>query len=293
MGASELAMVLTSAALHAVWSVAIKGSRDPLAFNLLQTLMMAALALVLIPVVALPEVPPSVWGVLAITGVAHALYMYCLSRAFSAADLSLVYPIARSTPAFLPFFAVPLLGERISWTGALGIAVVVSGVWLVNGGRELRWGSLFGPKILFAYLTLATTVAYGLLDKLGMSLLNDADWSGPMPRSVFYFFASGVACAVYLLPLCLTRLSWSELGTLTRLEWGRALSAGLISLGSYGLILEALRTASASYVVATRQSSVLFAVLLSIVWLREQPGRARVAGAVATVGGVALIALSK
>ena len=35
MTACELGLVLVSALLHSWWSVAIKGSRDPLAFNLL------------------------------------------------------------------------------------------------------------------------------------------------------------------------------------------------------------------------------------------------------------------
>jgi uncharacterized membrane protein len=61
---------------------------------------------------------------------------------------------------------------------------------------------------------------------------------------------------------------------------------------SYSLILRALETSPVSYVVAVRQSSVLFAVALSALWLRERPGRPRVLGAVATVLGVALIAFS-
>jgi len=245
-----------------------------------------------IPLVSLGEVPRVVWIVLAGTGIGHALYMYFMSRAFRVADLSLVYPIARSTPAFLPFFAVPLLGEHIGWLGALGIAVVVAGVWLVNGARDLHWRSLVSPGTGFAYLTLAATVGYGLTDKIGMSALNDAAWTGPMPRSVFYFFASGVACLVYLIPLTASTLDMQTLREVTRSEWKRALAAGIISLFSYGLVLEALRTVSASYVVATRQSSVLFAVGLSVVMLKERPGRPRILGACATVVGVALIALS-
>lgn len=292
MNPVELSMVLASALLHAVWSIAIKGSRDPLAFNLLQTGMMAALALALIPLVQLAEVPRSVWIVLAVTGIAHALYMYFMSRAFEVADLSLVYPIARSTPAFLPFFAVPLLGEQITPLGAFGIAVVVAGIWLLNGARNLHWRSLLSPGTGFAYLTLAATVGYGLFDKIGMTDLNAAEWSGPMPRSVFYFFASGIGCSIYLVPLSMTRLRVEVLREVTRAEWRRALGAGILSLFSYGLILEALRTASASYVVAARQASVLFAVGLSVIWLHEQPGRTRIAGAIATAIGVALIAMS-
>jgi drug/metabolite transporter (DMT)-like permease len=57
-------------------------------------------------------------------------------------------------------------------------------------------------------------------------------------------------------------------------------------------VLAALATAPVSYVVATRQASVLFALAMGVLWLRERPGRPRVWGAVATVVGVALIAAS-
>ena len=40
----EFALVLTSALLHAGWSTAIKGSRDPLVFNLLQEVPLIVLA---------------------------------------------------------------------------------------------------------------------------------------------------------------------------------------------------------------------------------------------------------
>jgi len=40
-----------------------------------------------------------------------------------------------------------------------------------------------------------------------------------------------------------------------------------------------------------RQSSVLFAVALSALWLRERPSRPRVLGAIATILGIAMIAL--
>ena len=40
-----------------------------------------------------------------------------------------------------------------------------------------------------------------------------------------------------------------------------------------------MESALVSYVVAVRQSSVLFALLLSAWWLRERPTRERVVGA--------------
>ncbi len=76
-----------------------------------------------------------------------------------------------------------------------------------------------------------------------------------------------------------------------RRERRALLGTVVANFGSYALILEALRTTSVSYVVAVRQFSVVFAVVLAIAWLRERPGRPRLIGTAAIVGGVALIAL--
>ena len=48
-----------------------------------------------------------------------------------------------------------------------------------------------------------------------------------------------------------------------------------------------------SYVVATRQSSVLFAIAIGAVRWRERPSRLRLLGAFATIAGVALVARSR
>ena len=292
MGPSELTIVLLSAVLHAVWSVAIKGSRDAVTFNLLQCGLASAVALALLPFINLAEVPEAVWRITAMTSVAHAVYLFALSRALETAEISLVYPIARSTPAFMPLIAIPLLGESLSWLGALGIATVVSGMWLVSAGEEFRLRSLLQPGLGFAYLTLATTVAYGLFDKAAMTQLAAASWTSPIPRPIFYFFMLSLASSVFYLPLAVWRRGTSRLREVAETEWRTVLFACAISAGSYGLILEALQTAPASYVVAVRQSSVLFVLILSVLLLRERPGPARLLGAGITVAGVAVIAMA-
>ena len=293
MSAHDISVVLISALLHALWSVAIKGSRDPLAFNVLQTLLPLGVGLALLWQVGPSTLPDSLWWVLAATGLAHSLYLYWMSRAYQVADLSLVYPIARSTPAFLPLVAIPLLGERISLLGGAGIAVVVAGMWIVQAGEGLRWRGLLERGTVFALLTLATTVAYGVLDKAAMAQLEAADWACLVPRAVVYFFLLEIACALVFVPLAFRRLEAGAFRAALRGEWKMAATAAVVSFASYSLILQALRTAPASYVVAVRQTSVLFAVALSVVWLGERPGRARVLGAAATVVGVALIGIAK
>jgi drug/metabolite transporter (DMT)-like permease len=287
----ELLLVLASALLHAIWSAAIKGSRNPLAFNLLQAAASVIAALLILPLFELDEIPTAVWRLTAATGIAHGLYFYFMSRAYQEADLSLVYPIIRSTPAFLPLIAVPLLGESISPLGAFGIAVLVAGIWLIHADRSLELRKLRSRGIRFAYLTLAATIAYSLLDKQAMVHFSEATWTGTLPRTVVFYFMLSVANTLVFAPLALRRVPWATLREAARYDGARALAALAGSVLSYSLILEAFQTAPASYVVAVRQVSVLFALLFAVAWLRERPDRRRIVGATATVVGVALISL--
>ena len=289
MSVPEILMVMCSALLHACWSAAIKGTRSPLAFNVVQKVGMVALGLALLPFFDLRDLSPQAWAILAATGVAHGLYLWFLGASLERADLTLAYPIIRSTPAFLPFVAVPLLGDSLTPIGVGGIVVVVGGIWLVHGEGGLR-ASFRTPGVGFAWLTLGSTVAYSLTDKAGMAALDSGGWSGTLPPALAWFGLLSIAGAFVFLPIALRTVPREELVHAFRNDGLRALGAIAIGLVGYGLILEAYRTAPASYVVAVRQTSVLFALGIAVLFLREQPGGRRIAGAVATVAGVALIA---
>jgi drug/metabolite transporter (DMT)-like permease len=289
--APEIALVVLSAFLHAIWSASIKGSRSAIGFNLLQIAPPVAVACVLPLWVPLADVPPAVWRIAIGTGISHGFYFYWLARALEGGELSVVYPIARSAPAFLPLFAVPLLGESISVRGALGIAVVVAGMWAVQADTGVvGWQRFRAPGAKFAWLTLIASIGYSLCDKAAMARMNAAPWHSAIPPAVVYYVILSIAGGLVFTPLALRRLTPGELAAVARSEWRNALAAAVISFASYGLILHALRTAPVSYVVATRQISVLFAVAIGALRWRERPSRLRLLGAFATVVGVALVA---
>lgn len=289
MNGPEILMVMASALLHAIWSASIKSSADPIAFNVLQGCLTLVVGVALVPWMALPEIPLRVWLLLACTGVAHGLYFYGLSRALHESDLSLAYPIIRSTPALLPFVAVPLLGEQLSLAGGVGIAVVAGGIWVLQGSAPK--GPQAGRGLQLAYFTLLTTVAYSLLDKQVMAQISATAWAAELPRSLVMYLLISFAGLMGFLPLALRRMRRATLIATWRQDRGRAVGAAAIALVGYGLILEAYRTAPASYVVAVRQISVLFALAIAVGVLGERTTRRRLLGGVATVAGVVAIAL--
>ncbi len=291
----EIALVLLSALLHAVWSASIKGSKSTLGFNLLQLGPTFAAGLVLPFVVDLREIPREVWWLVGATGLCHGFYFYWLSRCLALGELSVVYPIARSAPAFLPLVAIPLLGETISPLGGAGIAMVVAGMVAIqiDGARGLGMGRFSAPGTGFAFVTLAASVGYSLCDKAAMARLGVAEWSSALPPVIAYYVLLCVSGGLVFTPLALRKISPRQLLDLARTELRPATIASLVSFASYGLILQALAAAPVSYVVATRQSSVLFAIAIGAVRWRERPSRLRLLGAFATIAGVALVARSR
>ena len=114
MGLREFYLVLISALLHASWNLLTKQSRKPMVFAVLLSGTTALGLLLTLPFFRLGDIPAAAWPSLAGSVVVHALYFYFLVEAYAAADLSLVYPICRSTPAFLPLLAIPLFGESLT-----------------------------------------------------------------------------------------------------------------------------------------------------------------------------------
>ncbi len=290
----ELTLVLLSGLLHAVWNAATKGSGTPTGF--LMAIELVSLA-VFVPVLILGfdarEVPPAVWRLLIVSAVIHAFYGYWLTRAYAHTELSIAYPIVRSTPALVPFIAVPFLGESLSIPGGIGIALVVISLWLVTSDGRLNAAAPRSRGARFAYLALVTTVAYSLVDKEGMRLLGEAPWSGSLPRAVI-FMALMYALYLPLFALLARRsIGVADVVAVVRSRTLLVMTSAAVAFLSYVLILHAMLTAPVSYITAVRQSSILFALAIAVFALRERPGRVRLLGALANVAGVALIALSR
>ena len=77
--------------------------------------------------------------------------------------------------------------------------------------------------------------------------------------------------------------------TIVRDQWKPGVIAGLLSLFTYGFALAAYRLGSTAPLAALRETSILFATLIAVVWLKEQVTAHRVAAALAIAAGAVLI----
>ena len=294
MSPLAIILVLLSASIHVGWNLVTKSSVSPLAFSLLKGSILMLLTVIILPVIPLGSIPMDVWTYIAFSGVIHAVYILALSTAYETGDMSYVYPIARSAPAFVPIAAFFALGETISLRGCLGIAIVVICVLVIQlrgeASSELKrlWASIKQRDSRWAFTTLGSVVAYTLVDKAGMVALSRVAEITRGMHGPIYFMLQTVLCYLlfWVYMACFRKLS---IGPIWRREWPRAVAAAIGTMASYSLILHVMQTEIVSYIVTLRQSSVLMAIVIGSIALKEPYGRHRFIAAVGMLIGFFLV----
>lgn len=174
-------LIIISAAIHVGWNFLTKSSANPKVFSLMKGSVIIGISATLLFGIPLHVIPPDVWFFVFLSGTVHALYVLALSSAYETGDISYVYPIARSAPAFVPIAAFFTFGERISVKGGVGILIVVICIFVLQLRgeivKELKSILIFIRKreSLWAFVTLATVITYSIIDKAGMVAFNQVE----------------------------------------------------------------------------------------------------------------------
>jgi drug/metabolite transporter (DMT)-like permease len=280
-----VALVLASAFIHATWNLLAKRVEGGTAFlwlvYLVGAVCYAPLALVVV-VVASPTVGPVQLLFIAGTVLLHAGYFAFLAAGYRAGDLSLVYPIARSTGPLLSLTgAILLFGERPTPLALAGGLLIVGGALLLTGDpRALRAA---GSSRAFAYalLTGGTIALYTLWDKQAVST-----WAIP---PLLYDWSRNAGLAVVVAPFALRRRG--ELAGHWRAHRPEVLGVAILSPLAYILVLTALSVSPVSYVAPLRESGILIGALMGTRLLAEEGGRRRLAAAAGMAMGIVLLAI--
>jgi len=291
----NISLVILSSILHSLWNILTQTSKNSQFFSGLKGVW-----LILMGVVALNWIGFYIWnrellfwGVL--SGVIHGVYILCLSRAYNTQDISYVYPIARSSPVFVPIFAWLLLGEKLTPQTLIAILIIISAIYILHfDGHLIRgfnnlWQAIQHNDLRWAFYTLIMVVSYSLVDKKGMDLFLFHLPNQPFQNGIAFFFMEATIgftlCNLYLF----SKHSKTEILDLWEKEWLKGLVGALATLGSYGLICVVLQFESVSAVVALRQVSVLMVVYWGCWKLREPFGRERLLAGGLIIFGVFLI----
>jgi drug/metabolite transporter (DMT)-like permease len=250
--------VMAAAALHASWNALLKIGLDRFLSAALMQMAAGAVALCTLPFVAFPAA--EAWPWIALSALLHIGYNTFLSRAYQYGDLGQVYPISRgSSPLMVALLSVLLLSDSLPKGQWLGLLTLVAGIWLM-ALRSGHRAAPFNAPLLFSALMTATFIAgYTLSDAVGARANGDA-----LSYSMWLFSISGLVMGSVLVAGRGTRVL-RQLGP----HWRNGLLGGGLSLAAYSIVIWAMTQAPVALVSALRESSVLFALLIGSLWLKE------------------------
>ncbi len=289
MPALAVTLVLLSAFSHAAWNLLLKRSDNQQIF-VWALLAIGAVLLLPLGIALFWLYPPSATGLVlvATSSITHVFYFSLLGRAYSRGDLSLVYPIARGIgPTLVPLIAVIWFEEEIGPSNALGIALIVIGIFLVSWWG--RFQSLLAnpstlvqdPGIRYAVLTGITITIYTLVDKQGVGHVQ------PFLYMYLLTLGSAIGFAPYIFHTYKLATVQREMNAHRR----PMLAASFLVFLAYGLVLTALSISQVSYVAPAREIGIVVGVLMGVFFLKEQFGQGRLLGSAFIVAGLVLIAL--
>ena len=267
MSLLALGVTLAAAVLHALWNQLLAGSGSAHARTAVGMLIGSV---VFLPFALRdPQISARAWGYIAASVVVELAYFATLATAYERAPMGVVYPVARgSAPALVLLVSTLALGERVTVASVVGIVLIVAGILLVRG---------FTGAVRVRHLALALAIGafiagYTLIDAAGLRYASPAAYL----EIVFVAYSAGLAVR-------------SGFGTLRRvLDWRTAV-AGIGMFAAYGLVLLALTLAPAPPVAATRETSVVIAMILLAATRQERVTVLRLVGAVLVCAGIAAI----
>lgn len=274
-----VAAILFAALLHAGWNALIKRrDQDALAASIGIAAGAGLISLCLLPFVPAPA--PASWPFLAASAVPQIAYYFLIAKVYRGSDLGLAYPVMRGTaPLFVTAVNAFLFGESLSPLGLSGVGCICGGVLLIAGGR-LRQSDA-GVTVLTALGIAIVIAAYTVLDGAGVRRSGS-----PAGYTLWVFLLTGAALAGWAL------LRRPQMRQSLRTNIWISLGGGGASLLSYGIALWAMTKAPVAAVAALRETSILFAALISMVLLREKATWNRIAAAMLLTAGAVMIRLS-
>jgi len=278
---SVIGLVLLAACCHAIWNAYVKVSEDRLAGLVSINLIGATSGLLMIPFVPVPDA--DVWMLIGLSVPVHIFYKLLLARAYRHGDLTQIYPVVRGVaPLAVWAIALLMLSERLSPVELAGMLSICAGIVTLASERAHVAGLALRP-LAIAILTGMAIACYTVIDGLG-----SRRGATPLSFMAWLFALDGGLFAL---------LAWywrgSKLWTTVRLGWQAGLASGVVAVGSYGVFLWALSRGAMGTIAALRETSVLLATLIGVVFLGERVGFLRTVATMLIVFGIVLIAQAK
>jgi len=301
MSHTAILLIVASAIVHAGWNAAGKRIRPSASFFAVALgigcVSMSPLLLWYADSIA--RIPLELWPLILLTGAFQAVYYAMLAAAYRCGDMSIAYPLTRSSTVLLMAGMSTLLrsSTALSSVYLAGLGCIAGGslVLPLRSRADLQLERYFTKSCLFALFAAAGTTGCMLVDEhvLLQLLATPREQFSNMDAVLMYAPLQSISAVFWLsVWIACDPLERREPLRILREHKFRVAIVGLGIYASYGLLLLSRpHVANLSYSVALRQMSIPLGAAIGIYLLKEPLYFLKSAGAAAITAGVVLVAL--
>lgn len=257
MSTHVILLVLAAAMFHATWNIIVKGGSNKLYETALNAFGGGLGAMFILPFLPLPD--RASWGLLLLSCCCHLTYYLCVAATYRVADLTLGYAIMRGAAPIITAIVLFIAGVPLGLAGWGGVICLCAGIFALALEQKLsHQGALKG--IFLALRTSFVIMGYTLADGYGARLSGNS-----VSYTCWIFFLNIFAIHIYVF----ARYGKDYLHYLR----GRAaigITGGLCGLASYGIAIWAMTIAPIALVAALRETSVIFGMIMAVLFLGEK-----------------------
>lgn len=229
---------------------------------------------------AVSTITPRALVFLALSGAATGLSWLCYFKALSIGNLSKVVAVDKSSTFLTILLALIFFREPFHWLTGLGIAVMIAGTALMLEKGDAKKGER--GWLFYAAGSAVFAALQSILGKVGVQ---DMD-------STLATALRTVVVLVFAWAIVLGKKEGGDWKKMTRRDAVLLVLSGITTGASWLCYYRALQTGRASVVVPIDKCSMLFAVALSAIFLKEKQTRRSLLALALVVEGTFMIALA-
>lgn len=229
---------------------------------------------------AVSTITPRALVFLALSGAATGLSWLCYFKALSIGNLSKVVAVDKSSTFLTILLALIFFREPFHWLTGLGIAVMIAGTALMLEKGDAKKGER--GWLFYAAGSAVFAALQSILGKVGVQ---DMD-------STLATALRTVVVLVFAWAIVLGKKEGGDWKKMTRRDALLLVLSGITTGASWLCYYRALQTGRASVVVPIDKCSMLFAVALSAIFLKEKQTRRSLLALALVVAGTLMIALA-
>lgn len=229
---------------------------------------------------AVSTITPRALVFLALSGAATGLSWLCYFKALSIGNLSKVVAVDKSSTFLTILLALIFFREPFHWLTGLGIAVMIAGTALMLEKGDAKKGEK--GWLFYAAGSAVFAALQSILGKVGVQ---DMD-------STLATALRTVVVLVFAWAIVLGKKEGGDWKKMTRRDAVLLVLSGITTGASWLCYYRALQTGRASVVVPIDKCSMLFAVALSAIFLKEKQTRRSLLALALVVAGTLMIALA-